>query len=144
MSGKKMTAFEKYEDAERRATAAAADRDIQRGRKERLQADVDALYGRLAKERIRARTQWFITREHTATSNAAAKALKMAAVYQTAIDNIFKGLKFVILVCPNCGHVWTAGPKDDVMKSGYRLCETCLATVPDPWADKPSEYALAK
>jgi hypothetical protein len=69
---------------------------------------------------------------------------QQVAVYQTAIRNLFKLAQNPILVCPNCGHVWTAGPKDDVRESGYRLCEICLATVPDPWADKPSEYALAK
>jgi uncharacterized protein involved in type VI secretion and phage assembly len=140
---KKMTAFEKYEDAEIRATNASRERDVERGRKERLQEEMDALYVRLHNERTRARTQWFITREHTATSNAAAKALKMAAVYQTAIDNIFKGLKLVLLVCPECGDVKMAGPKDDVTSSGYRLCPPCLRKTPDPW-DKPIEYALAK
>ena len=141
---KKMTLTEKLKEAESRADVAEFDLKIVRGQRQKMYEDSTKFIAKLANERIRARTQYMLGQQSTLGMNAAHQALRQVAVYQTAIRNLFKLAQNPILVCPNCGHVWMAGPKDDVRTSGYRLCETCLATVPDPWSDKPSEYALAK
>ena len=143
MSGKKKTLTEKLRESEETLERAQAELKRLVDERNDHESEAEAIMSRPRNERIRARTQYMLGQQSTLGLNAAHQALRQVAIYQTAISNIFKAAKVPILVCPNCGHVWTARQTDDVAASGYRLCDSCIVVVPDPWASK-SEYALAK
>lgn len=87
----------------------------------------------LHNEHVRSRTQFYIGARHTDLANVASKAILMAKAYETALSTLMRQIGTPILVCPKCGAVRGVNATDDVTGSGWRLCDACLNTTPDPW-----------
>lgn len=92
----------------------------------------------------RARTQYALARWKALDSAAAEKLLTNTRILERAIvgyQNMLNAMggNACTFACPTCGLVWTAAKEMPTDRGGWRLCDRCLATEPNPWAAADTE-----
>ncbi|MDD5542858.1 MAG: hypothetical protein PHX83_06755 [Acidobacteriia bacterium] len=153
MSVKKKTLTERLGEAEKRAASAEFDLKLSRGREERLCAQFGKLTSAFENERERSRTLQFMV-NNAPSARLVDHYTHEVHTLRSIVSNLINWPESIpgkplFVACPKCGRVSAIPDNSQSHKPGYRLCDKCLADLPDPWKEKPGEwkpkeeYALA-